>query len=121
MLPILRQVADKSGEAAIMGNIGGAYLHLNQYDRALSYFQQALSIQKQVRDKSGEATTLDNIGSAYVYLSQYDKALTFFQQAMAIQKETGDTVGAALTLGAIQKVQSRQGQNGNADVPASSP
>ena len=86
-------------DAAIeLNNIGFAYHELSQYDKALSFYQQALPIQKQVGDRAGEARALYSIGSAYYSLSQSDKALIYFQQALPIRKQEGDRAGEARTL-----------------------
>jgi tetratricopeptide (TPR) repeat protein len=107
--------------ATEVNNIGSAYDSLSQYDKALTYYQQVLHIQRRVGDRAGEAVTLGNIGAAYNSLSQYDKALTYLQQALAIEKEIGDTEVETAILAFIQKVQSRQSQNGKADVPIAKP
>jgi len=61
--------------------------------RAISKFQEALSLWKTVGDDRLEAYTLQELGLIYSDLSDYQKALDSYIQAGAIYKVTGDLRG----------------------------
>ena len=84
-----------------LNKIGGCYLSISQYPKALNFYQQELALEQQIGDKAGEATTLSNIGSVYKELSQYAKALDFYQPSLAIERQVGDKAGEAKTLSNI--------------------
>jgi tetratricopeptide (TPR) repeat protein len=81
-LPNNRQVKDRNGEANALIGLGNAYGSPSQYDKAISYYQQALSIFQQVKDRNGEANALIGLGNAYGSLSQYDKAISYYKQSI---------------------------------------
>jgi CHAT domain-containing protein len=65
-------VGDRAGEATTVNNIGGVYDDLGEKQKALDYYQQALSLRRAVgaaegtqSARYGEATTLSNIGLVY--------------------------------------------------------
>ncbi|MGL4375884.1 MAG: CHAT domain-containing protein [Microcoleaceae cyanobacterium] len=51
--------------------IGNVYDSLGEYQKALEYYQQSLTIAKEIGDHAGEATSLGNIGRAYAQLKNY--------------------------------------------------
>lgn len=86
-------------EAAIdLSNLGSVYDALSQYDKAISYHEQALAITREVQDRAGEGTILNNLGEAYRALSQYDKAIWYYNQAVMIAGEVGNQVGEGATF-----------------------
>ena len=85
----------------ILNNIGAVYIKIVQWDTALDYYEQALTISKQLSDHSSMATTLNNIGSAYHHLEQWPQALDSYQQALTILDKIGDRFHFAKTLSNI--------------------
>ena len=77
-----REVGDRQGERAALNNLGVAYTRLSQYDTALTFYEQALSIAREVGDRRGEGMALGNLGYRYAGWSQYDQALTAYEQAL---------------------------------------
>jgi tetratricopeptide (TPR) repeat protein len=73
-------------------------LSLSQYDKAISFSQQALPIFQQVKDRNGEANALMNLGSVYLSLSQSDRAIGYYQQALPILLQVKDRDSEAKTL-----------------------
>ena len=95
----------RPGNSALdLSRIGSVYDDLSQYDKALGFYGQALTIRRQLGDKAGEAVTLNNIGLVYLELSQYDKALAFYQQALTIHRQIGDKADEATTVSNIGSV-----------------
>ena len=78
--------------------MGIAYNNLGQYQKAIEYYQQCLTITKEIGDRRGKANSLGNLGSAYYLLGQYQKAIEYHQQCLTITKEIGDRKGEANSL-----------------------
>ncbi|MFV9631808.1 MAG: tetratricopeptide repeat protein [Methanosarcinales archaeon] len=94
-----REIGDRKGEGAPLGNLGLAYSYLGQAEKAIEYYGQALEISKEIGDRCGEGTLVGNLGSAYHKLGQVEKAIEYYEQALEISKETGDRRGEGANLG----------------------
>jgi tetratricopeptide (TPR) repeat protein len=97
----MRQVGDKTGEAATLNNIGNVYDALGDKQQALEFYNQSLPLWRQVGDKTGEAVTLNNIGLVYNDLGDKQQALDFYNQSLPLRREVGDKAGEATTLNNI--------------------
>jgi tetratricopeptide (TPR) repeat protein len=86
-LEIKRQIGDRNGEAASLGNLGNAYKSLGEYHRAIDFQQKSLEITRQIGDRNGEGKSLFNIGIVLANLNRYPEALQHFHQAQAIYTE----------------------------------
>ncbi|OIP71465.1 MAG: hypothetical protein AUK43_06115 [Oscillatoriales cyanobacterium CG2_30_40_61] len=82
-----------------MGNLGNAYYSLGQYQQAIEYHQQALTISREIGDRRGEGSALGNLGNAYGSLGQYQQAIEYHQQYLMIAREIGDRRGEGNALG----------------------
>ncbi len=100
-MAIKRNIHDRKGEGNILGNIGVVYFSLAQYDKALTYVDQALVIRREIHDRAGEGMDLGNIGAVYRSLGQYTKALDYHEQALMIQREISNHQGEGNNLGNI--------------------
>ena len=83
-LLIQREIGDRRGEGAKLGNLGSAYLNLGQYPKAIEYYEGALLISHEIGDRRGEGSRLGNLGSAYLNLGQTAKAIEYYEGAKAI-------------------------------------
>jgi len=98
------------GEGTTLNNISQIFREQEDYETALSYLKQALSIQQQIGDKAGEGTTLNNISPIFQARGDYETALSYLKQALSIQQQIGDKAGmcvALFNMGYIHK-QNRQ-------------
>ncbi len=96
-----RELGDKSQEALTSIWIGFVYSNLGFKQKALEYFNQALSIYRAIGDREQEATTLNNIGGVYDALGEKQQALDYFQQSLPLSRAVGDRAGEAITLNNI--------------------
>ena len=92
-------MGDRGTEGAAYTNLGTAYRCLGNYEKAIVFHQQSLTIAKEIRSKGTERRAYTNLGNAYFSLGNYEKAIEFHQQSLSIAKEIGDrgTEGAAYT------------------------
>jgi len=81
--------AYKHGISKFLTNQGMMYQNLGDYQKALDYYQQALTIDRKIGDKGGEGADLMNIGVVYDNMGYYQKALDYYQQALTIDREIG--------------------------------
>jgi len=86
------------------------YSRLDQYQTALDYFQQALTIHREIHYRRGEGGDLGNIGLVYEMLGQYQTALDYHRQALTIHRETNDRRGEGGNLSGIGLVYNMLGQ-----------
>ncbi len=56
-LVIDREIGDRRGEGADLGNLGIAYADLGETRQAIEFYEQALVIAREIGDRRGEATT----------------------------------------------------------------
>ncbi len=70
--------------AISLNNIGGAWHALRDAKKAISYFEQALSIDKEVYGERhpNVAIRLNNVGGAWRVLGDSKKAISYFEQAL---------------------------------------
>jgi tetratricopeptide (TPR) repeat protein len=83
---------------------------LGQYDRAIDFHQQSLTINREFGHRQGEASSLNGLGNAYYSLGQYDRAIDFYQQSLTIQRELGDRQGEATSLNGLGNAYDSLGQ-----------
>jgi signal transduction histidine kinase len=95
--------------ARLISNIGLILQDLGQYDSALFYFNQALSLIDCTKQRFGCALINNNIGICYRDTRQFSQALYHFQLAKKIQTELGDEYGLALVNINISRVYFLQG------------
>lgn len=81
--------------------MGDVYQTMIQREKALVWFQKALSIQQKTKDYGGEAATLVSTGLCWMQLDELDKSLGFFQKAQAISERIGDKKGQAWAINFI--------------------
>jgi tetratricopeptide (TPR) repeat protein len=97
-LAIFREVGDRRGEGAALGNLGNAYYGLGEPRRAIEHYEQDLAIAREIGDRRGEGITLGNLGNAYADLGELQGAIEHYAQSLKIAREIGDRhrEGAAL-------------------------
>jgi tetratricopeptide (TPR) repeat protein len=86
------------GFAGVLTSLGSAYQSLGQYQIAIDYYQQSLTIYREIGNRKGEASSLNNLGNTYDFLGQYQIAIDYHQQSLAIFIEIGDRKGEANSL-----------------------
>ncbi|MEB8329321.1 sensor histidine kinase [Flavobacteriaceae bacterium KMM 6897] len=63
-------------------NLGVVYSSLEEYDKALEYFQIALDYLTKLDDENSQLITLNNIGDTYLTQKDYELASTYFQKVL---------------------------------------
>ena len=89
-LAIFRDIGDRQGEGAALGNLGLCRYSLGEYERAIDLHAQALAIARDIGDRYGEANALDYLGRAWLASGEARRAVTLLEQAVSIADITGD-------------------------------
>ena len=105
-----RALKNRYDEGAHLNQLGLAYSHLGQLEKAIDHYQQALAISMEIGDLRGEGNDLCNLGSAYSDLGQVEKAIEHYQQALTIFREIGDRKSEGVILGNLGNVYNDLGQ-----------
>ncbi|CAF3835168.1 unnamed protein product [Rotaria sp. Silwood1] len=79
------QTVSLKNRAHCLNNIGCAYDYLEQYEYALQYYSQALTLMK---NDIYQAMCLSNMGITYPKNEQYQQALECFQHSLSIREKS---------------------------------
>ncbi|MEN8444562.1 MAG: tetratricopeptide repeat protein, partial [Cyanobacteria bacterium J06555_13] len=78
-LGIYRELGDRTGEAALLNDIGNISRLQGRYAEALDHYQQSLVIKRELGDRTGEALTLYSIGIVHHVQGSHANALDYYQ------------------------------------------
>ncbi|MCD4697708.1 MAG: tetratricopeptide repeat protein, partial [Bacteroidales bacterium] len=78
--------------------IGGNYYQDEDYQKAITFYQQSLEIYNKNNDTLQQAIVLRKIGAAYYHLFDFDKTLEYFLKALKILEHINDQDGMLKTL-----------------------
>ncbi|MFN3531704.1 MAG: tetratricopeptide repeat protein [Candidatus Brocadia sp.] len=84
---------------------GGIICHKQGYnDKAIDFFNQALSIHREMKNKKGEASILGNIGIIFRDTFETDKAIQYLQESLGIYINMGDRAGESHILSQLWQI-----------------
>ncbi|HXM33779.1 MAG TPA: CHAT domain-containing tetratricopeptide repeat protein, partial [Pyrinomonadaceae bacterium] len=89
------------GRARTLINIGYANFDLRNMDRALAFYDQALSQSRADHNRRAEALALTALGGVYAYQGNRQTAVASHNQAEAIFRAIGDRNGEAVALNGL--------------------
>ncbi|HPX62152.1 MAG TPA: tetratricopeptide repeat protein [Deltaproteobacteria bacterium] len=81
-----------------LNNIGAAYMSGKQYQRALTYLEQALAVFRAAGNQDALATGLNNLGYALSEMRMSDRAQHLYDEALAIRRKIGSPLETATVL-----------------------
>ena len=92
------KIADASNDALskikALGNIGWAYMELNQSDTAIAHFKRTIAIM-QSNNLNIFAAVYNNVASCYGDLGKYDSSKKYVLEGIAIARKNNDLVAEA--------------------------
>lgn len=98
-----RRIADKNNDdhlvAVTLGHIGVVHKEREDYDTALTSYEQALALNVEIRNRSGEAYNLCNIGNIYNARNEREKSIECYTRSNEIAQEIGSLQIEATTAG----------------------
>ena len=97
-LAAARQAQNRVAEARMLNYLGGVYLDLHEFDRAIEHFEESISAWCTIQDPHGKGASLNNLGEAYIGIKQYSVAKHHLERALALWNATDYRHGRAWTL-----------------------
>ncbi|TRY67974.1 hypothetical protein DNTS_035543 [Danionella cerebrum] len=97
--------------SAIYSQLGNAYFHLHDYNKALEYHRHDLTLTRTIGDQLGEAKASGNLGNTLKVLGRYDEAVVCCQRHLEISRMLHDKVGQARALYNYGNVYHAKGKN----------
>jgi DNA-binding SARP family transcriptional activator/Tfp pilus assembly protein PilF len=108
------ELADPSGEAEVLNNLGIAQGRIGRYPEAVGYLDDALTLRRQVGDRHGAATALNNLGIASWHAGRSAEALDTLAEALALRRELDDLPGQANVLNNLGTLYEHMGRYADA-------
>ncbi|MCD4746251.1 MAG: tetratricopeptide repeat-containing sensor histidine kinase, partial [Bacteroidales bacterium] len=109
-LKISETLVNKKIIANSLNGIGIIYASLNDYDKAIDYYQRSLEISENISDLAGVQSSLNNIGLIFYYLNDYDKALKYYFKSLKISRELENKQKISYSLNNIGLVYISKGE-----------
>jgi len=110
-LTAARKANNRDLIATNLFNTGAIYHRtFNQYEKALSLFEESLRLFRALNDRKSGAIVLFNMGKSLNSLGRYDRALSVLNESLRINRELKDQQGMAGSLNVIGNVYANLGQ-----------
>ena len=84
--------------------LGDASDNLGNFELAIGYYMQCLSIARDLDDKAREARACRKLADAFESLSNFKEAIEYHKKHLSIAKASGDQVEEAVALAMLMKV-----------------
>ena len=88
-LNTFREIGDRQGEAASLGNLGNIANTRGDLAEAERLHRESLAIKREIGDRQGEADSLINLGITMNSKGQHDEERRMYTSAVRIQREIG--------------------------------
>lgn len=105
-LKVAEKIGDSLRMATCLMNIGGIYSYIPEtIDKALPYYQRALTISESINYSDGIGFSLSDLGDYYFQKELYDSALFYFERSLNYR----GSIDMAASLNNIGKIHAVQG------------
>jgi DNA-binding CsgD family transcriptional regulator len=84
---------DSLSMAKLRNAMGVANYYQSDYNMAISYYHEALTLSEKIGYPEGESHSLNNLGVIYRHRRNFKKALDIYNQALEIKQAQKDTIG----------------------------
>jgi predicted ATPase/DNA-binding winged helix-turn-helix (wHTH) protein len=112
-LAIRRELGDRRGTAASLGNLGNVALNQGDYPAARALLEESLAICRELGDRFNSAGLLGNLGGVAFRQGDYPTARALHEESLAIGRELGNPHSISMALSNVGHVALDQG-----DYPA---
>uniref|UniRef100_A0A6G1SHK5 G-protein-signaling modulator 1 n=1 Tax=Aceria tosichella TaxID=561515 RepID=A0A6G1SHK5_9ACAR len=96
--------------SAIYSQLGNAYFYLEDYQRALEYHKQDVTLVHSIGDEAAEAKACGNLGNTFKMLGKFDEAAVYCRRYLEISRKLGDEIGEGRALYNLGNVYHMQGK-----------
>ncbi|GIH27589.1 hypothetical protein Aph01nite_58990 [Acrocarpospora phusangensis] len=87
--------------AASLHQLGIIARERGDYEQALDWYRQSLSIDEELGNRAGVATSYHELGAVAQLRGDYEQALDWYRQSLSIKEEVGNRAGMATTYHAL--------------------
>lgn len=101
LLPIQRELGDRSGEAETLGNIAALYEEVGKIDSAFLYYAEGITLARSTGNRETEAIGLQNLGLLQFMNGRPDSGLANTRIAAAMLHDLGQRQGEVQALNNI--------------------
>ncbi|MCI5180536.1 MAG: tetratricopeptide repeat protein, partial [Candidatus Electrothrix sp. AW3_4] len=99
-----QETGNREDEAQCQNDLGYTCRLSGNYEKALAYYEQSLSIRRELGILRGEGETLNNMAVVYRRQGEYGQSLRLYEQSLSIRWEIGDRKGEGVTLNNIGRL-----------------
>ncbi|MBW2569657.1 MAG: CHAT domain-containing protein [Deltaproteobacteria bacterium] len=111
-LTAARKINNRDLIATNLFNVGAIYNQtFNQYEKALTLFEESSRIFRELKDRESLAIVLFNRGKTLNSLGRYENALSVFNESLEMNRKLNNQAGIAGNLNMIGSVYANLGQN----------
>jgi tetratricopeptide (TPR) repeat protein len=96
--------------SAIYSQLGNAYFYLEDYQKALEYHKQDVTLVHSIGDEAAEAKACGNLGNTFKMVGKFDEAAVYCRRYLEISRKLGDEVGEGRALYNLGNVYHMQGK-----------
>lgn len=96
--------------SAIYSQLGNAYFYLEDYQKALDYHKQDVTLVHSIGDEAAEAKACGNLGNTFKMLGKFDEAAIYCKRYLEISRKLQDEVGEGRALYNLGNVYHMQGK-----------
>jgi len=96
--------------SAIYSQLGNAYFYMEDYQKALEYHKQDVTLVHSIGDEIAEAKACGNLGNTFKMLSKFDEAAVYCRRYLEISRKLKDEVGEGRALYNLGNVYHTQGK-----------
>ena len=91
----LKQVKGTEEKARILTLLGYSQRTLGQYQKAIAFHEEALTIAREAEDRPCEIANLNHISRTYANQKNYSDAINYAQRALILARQVGNKLGEA--------------------------
>ena len=113
-LIVAKKNKDKPGIAGINIVYGAIYKSWGRYEKAIEYYEEALSIRVEENNLQDEAKVLNGLAQCYQHLNRNEKAFEYYNRSIEIKKSLDDKQGVANSLSNLSMYYKNLGEYGKA-------
>jgi predicted ATPase/DNA-binding SARP family transcriptional activator len=100
-LTLMRELGDKQGAAALLGNLGLIARAQGDLSQARALQEEGLALKRELGDKPSMALSLNNLAITAYSQGDYKQARTLLDESLMLRRELGDRRGIAVVLSTL--------------------
>jgi tetratricopeptide (TPR) repeat protein len=100
-LAAAQRLNDHQAEVGHLGGLGGAYVAIGEFRRAIEVQHQRLTLARRMSARKDEAYALGDIGQAYLALGEPHQAIEHFEAALVLDRDLGHRGHESNMLGGL--------------------